>query len=104
MPPTIRDWSLLHVGTFSDRNVDRASGCHGVAFGHPRFVDGTHVVTSSIVSIDSAAGVLHTATRSYCLGASSAGYTALRRKHGLDEHIQLLPSSEQRHRTEVKTA
>lgn len=105
MLPVITEWSLLHVGAdVTDQNVDRSTGCHGTAFGHPRFVDGSQVVTSRVLSMDSLSGVLHTATRTYRLGPAASGYAALRKKHGLGEHIFLVPAHDERRRCGVQSA
>lgn len=49
---------------------------HGVAYGHPRFPDGTHVYTSRITSIDWEKREVETRNSTYVLGNAERGYAS----------------------------
>ncbi len=93
----LENWSMLQdVNPYLAPEVRR--GCLvGAAYGHPRFEDGDHIVTSYVVEIDVKKGRAKTRSGSeYVLGRPNPEWVEWLRENNFTQTLEELEESEGR--------
>jgi hypothetical protein len=66
MTVLMKDWNVINL-------ADSGPRLHGFVFGHPKFMNGTEVITSEIQSYDPKEGVVKTVFTEYKLDDHTLG-------------------------------